>query len=543
MYHYQFDKQFLLELNFNDVVVKKHIHYNSYIVFSQKKSKAVGELNNIETNNFKNKSSYRGIFKATSLFGGVKVYEILIEIIKSKFIAILLGPTGIGIQGLYTSATQMIQQITSFGLSQSAVRNVAESYGYGDKLAIGKTVTALRKLVWITGLLGMIMVIAFSPLLSKTSFGDNLHILGFIAISITLLLYQLTAGQKVILQGTRQYKYLAKCTAYGVTIGLIVSVPLYYYWGVKAIVPNIIITAITAFLLSWLYSRKISFEKVTLSIKETISIGRSMLIMGIAMSFTHFFSLASSYVLRSCIRLWGGVEEVGLYTAGFLLMTQYTGLVFQAMSTDFYPRLAAINKDNAKCKEIMNQQGEVGLLLLGPLMVLCVVFIPLVIRVLYSKAFLAVNDYVVWCAIGVIFQMASWSISYVFIAKAESKLFLINEITVGIYGLGLNLLGYYWGGLKGIGISFAVKYLLYLIQVYIIAHKRYFFSFTRSFFKVFILQLSFVICVVIMAIFIKSNIRYVIGSVICIITLVLSLFELNKRMDIVVLLKERFHKK
>ena len=57
-----------------------------------------------------NKSSYRGILKATSLFGGVKVYEILIEIIKSKFIALLLGPTGVGVQGLYTSGTQMISK-------------------------------------------------------------------------------------------------------------------------------------------------------------------------------------------------------------------------------------------------------------------------------------------------------------------------------------------------------------------------------------------------------------------------------------------------
>ena len=96
------------------------------------------------------RSSYRGIFKATSLFGGVQVYQILIEIIKSKFIAVLLGPLGVGIQGLYTSGIQMIQQISSLGLSSSAVRNIAEANGSGDVKAINKTVTALRRLVWVT---------------------------------------------------------------------------------------------------------------------------------------------------------------------------------------------------------------------------------------------------------------------------------------------------------------------------------------------------------------------------------------------------------
>ena len=55
-----------------------------------------------------NKSSYRSIFKATSLFGGVQVYQILIQIIKSKFVAVLLGPAGVGIMGLYKSGLQLI---------------------------------------------------------------------------------------------------------------------------------------------------------------------------------------------------------------------------------------------------------------------------------------------------------------------------------------------------------------------------------------------------------------------------------------------------
>lgn len=487
------------------------------------------------------KSSYRGIFKATSLFGGVQVYQILIEIIKSKFVAVLLGPSGVGIQGLYISGTQMIQQLSSFGLSQSAVRNVAEAYGSGEHLQISKTVIALRRLVWITGLLGMLFVIVLSPVLSKSSFGDSLHIWGFVALSITLLLAQINAGQRVVLQGTRQYKQLAKCTAYGMTIGLFVSIPLYYFWGVEAIVPNIIIGSFTTLLLSWYYSRQVQIDHVEQTRIETLQLGRSMLTMGLTMSVTQFLTIATSYILRSCIRKWGGVDEVGFYTAGFLLMNHYTGLVFQSMSTDYYPRLAAVNQNNRECREVTNQQGEIGFLLLGPLMVICVVFIPIVVKILYSDAFLSVNNYIIACAVGVIFQMASWCISYVLIAKAESKIFAINELIACIYGLGLNLLGYYLGGLTGLGISFAIKYFIYFGQVFFITHRRYGYTMSMPFINLFLIQLLTVICSVLIVMFFPSIWRFLGGSLLAVISLLFSLFELNKRIGIVNYLKDRLH--
>ena len=135
-----------------------------------------------------NKSSYRSIFKATSLFGGVQVYQILIQIIKSKFVAVLLGPAGVGIMGLYQSGLQLIQQISSMGLASSAVRDVSEANGTNDIHRIAKTITVVRKLVWFTGLLGLVLVALFSPLLSKASFGNYDYTIPFIILSVTLLI-------------------------------------------------------------------------------------------------------------------------------------------------------------------------------------------------------------------------------------------------------------------------------------------------------------------------------------------------------------------
>ena len=340
------------------------------------------------TQNRETRSSYRSIFKATSLFGGVQVYTILIQIIKSKVIAVLLGPLGVGVQGLYQSALDLVKQATSLGLSQSAVRDVAEANGTGDVKQIGRTVTVLRKLVKLTGLLGLIGVIVFSPLLSTASFGNSEHIIPFIILSIILLLDQLSAGQKVVLQGMRRLKDLAKATAIGVTLSLFFSLPLYLFGGIDGIVPAMIITAVVSLLISWFYSHKIPIEKTSLAAKDFYYEGKSMMKMGISMSLSGVLAMGAGYMIRSLIRQWGGTEEVGLFQAGFVIINSYVGLVFNAISTDFYPRLASVNKDNNKCRDVISQQGEISVFLLAPLLAVCVIAMPLMILTLFRFFYL-----------------------------------------------------------------------------------------------------------------------------------------------------------
>lgn len=485
-----------------------------------------------------NKSSYRSIFKATSLFGGVQVYQILIQIIKSKFVAVLLGPAGVGIMGLYQSGLQLIQQLSSMGLAQSAVRDVSEANGSNDMQRIAKTVTVVRKLVWITGLLGLVLVACFSPLLSKASFGNYDYAIPFIILSVTLLLDQLSAGQKVVLQGMRRLKDLAKCSAYGVSFGLITSVPLYYWLGIEGIVPTLILNSICTLLLSWFYSRKIKIEKVKVTPKQTFEQGKLMLVMGVSMSLSGILNTAVAYALRGFIQANGGVEQVGLYQAGFIIMTTYVGMVMNAIATDYYPRLAAINKDNLKCREAVSKQGEIGVMILAPMLTICLIFMPFVLKILYSDRFLAANEYISWACLGMMLRMASWVISFLFVAKAESKLFMINELSANLYYLVFSLIGYKTLGLVGLGIAFALEYVVYSVQCYLIAKKRYKFSFSNSFIKSYVVQLLLIITCLVIVLLLAGWLKYTIGSVIIAISCYLGLRGLNKKMDLLSFVKQ-----
>ena len=192
--------------------------------------------------------------------------------------------------------------------------------------------------------------------------------------------------------------------------------------------------------------------------------------------------MGTSYIVRIFISHKGGVEQVGLYNAGFAIINTYVGMVFSAMATDYFPRLSGIVHDTGKSKDIINQQAEVALLILAPILTVFLIFINWIVILFYSTKFLPVDNMIHWAALGIFLKATSWPIAYLFIAKGNSKLFFYSELIVRIFiCLGLNIIGYQLGGLEGLGISFFVGYLIYLIQVFITCQKKIYFCFSKSF--------------------------------------------------------------
>lgn len=479
---------------------------------------------------------------ATSLFGGVQVFQIIIQIIRSKFVAVLLGPAGMGIVGLLTSTLGLISGLTNFGLGTSAVKDIAEARSTENETRISTVIIVLRRLVWISGTIGTILVLAVSPWLSRLTFGNSEYTLAYIWISISLLFNQLTSGQMVLLQGMRKLQYLAQANLFGSLLGLLITVPLYYKWGIDGIVPGIILTSVTSFLIALFFSNKISLKKVKVSRVRTIAVGRNMVTMGFMISLSGFISLGVSYLLQIFINRHGGVADVGLYNAGFTLINTYVGLIFTAMATDYYPRLSAIAHNNLLCKETINQQAEVALLILAPIVVGFLVFINWAIILLYSSKFIAVNTMIYWAALGMFFKAASWSIAFIFLAKGTSKLFFWNELSGNMYMLILNVSGYYFFGLTGLGISFLLGYLVYLIQVFIIAKLKFEFSFNSDFLKVFLVQFSLALSCFLAVISFQQPYPYIIGTILLLISGGYSLNELEKRIGIKEIIKEFTHR-
>jgi O-antigen/teichoic acid export membrane protein len=478
------------------------------------------------------RNSYRQIFKATSLFGGVQVFNIIVSILRSKIIAVLLGPEGMGVVGLFTSTTGFVAGLTNFGLATSAVKNVSAAYSSHDKLRIGVVVAVLRRLVWLTGALGLIVVIVLSPWLSQLTFGNDKYTIAFVWLSVSLLLDQISAGQGVVLRGMRQINFLAKASLTGSILGLIISVPLYYLFGIDGIVPAILLSSLASLMRTYYFSRKVKIEKVDISVQTTVSEGKEMLVMGFMLSISSLLVLLKAYGIRVLISNVGGVAQVGLFTAGFAIINSYVGMIFSAMSTDYFPRLSGVASDEKKCNSLINQQAQIAILILSPFLTVFFIFIGWIVVLLYSSKFLLINDMIQWAALGMYFKAVSWSIGFIFLAKGSSKLFFYNELASSVYGFVLNVIGYYLGGLNGLGITFFLLYFFHLFQVFFVSKYKYGFSFEKQFYKVFVFQLAIgLLCFGVIS-WMPRPFSYFVGLVLIMVSSMYSYHELDKRIGI-----------
>src|SRR5512137_2932633 len=120
-------------------------------------------------------SSYRQIFRATSVLGGAQVTSILFGVIRNKFLAVALGPAGVGLAGILTSVTSLVGTVTGLGIPMSGVRQIANSTARNEERQVAVTVTTLRIITWVAGLIGMCAVIAFAVPIARLTFGDTTH--------------------------------------------------------------------------------------------------------------------------------------------------------------------------------------------------------------------------------------------------------------------------------------------------------------------------------------------------------------------------------
>lgn len=494
------------------------------------------------TNNLE-QSSYRQIFKATSLFGGVQVLQILLGIVRTKFVAVLLGTAGIGVMGLFNAPLQLILSVTGLGITFSAVRDISEAYGSDDQSRIGQTVMTLRRWSWFAGILGLVVTAALAPFLSKWTFGNEDYTWAFVWLSVTMLLQTISSGQKSLLQAGRRLKDLAKASVLGSVLGLLSSVPLYYFFGMKGIVPSLIITAATSLVMSWHYSRKVEIQHTKMSLRQTVASGMSMVKLGLVITVTGIVGFLTGYILNAFVSRTGGVDQVGLYNAGWSVIGQSTGLVFAAMTTDYFPRLSSINSDNNKITSLVNQQAVMVLLILLPIIVFLIVALPLLIRLLYTSEFIPVVSFASWMLTGIILKGLVWPVGFIFPAKGDLKVFGLIEITAMGFNIIVNILGYRFFGLEGLGISYLVGYVNGLAITLFFAHKKYGFGYAKSTLITFAICLILITIVFIPSYFLEGFSRYAIGAVVLVFSLVFSFKQLDRRMGIKLLVSEYIESK
>ncbi len=423
--------------------------------------------------------SKKNALKAIGIVGGAQIIKILIQIIRTKIIAVLLGLSGVGIAGLFLSTLELVRGFTGFGIGFSAVRDVAEASGSGDEARIGRTVTILRRWVWLTGLLGLALLVLFRNQFSLYSFKSSEYAWDFVWLSVVPLFSALSGGQLALLQGLRKISDMALAGVLGAVAGLLITAPVYWYMGVSGIVPAFILAAMVELGLSCYFARKVKLTPSNVSLRETVEGGFGMIRLGLFMVFTTLAGSGTMYLVRIFISDKMGLDGVGIFQAAWNISVMYVGLILGAMGADYFPRLSAVNSDSIKVCRLVNEQTEIALLLAGPIIIVMICFMDIFVSLFYSAKFGQSIDILLWQSLGNLFKIISWPMGFVILAKGKGNIVIITELLWNFIFLGSIYCFWDKFNLEIVGIAFTVCYLFLTLIVWFICRKLCVFSWTK----------------------------------------------------------------
>jgi antigen flippase len=417
------------------------------------------------------RGTYGQILKSSALVGGSSVLNIGIGIIRTKAIALLIGPAGFGMLSIYASIVTLTQTVAGMGVNSSGVRQIAVAAGLNEAGSIARTTIVLRRVSLLLGLIGAGLLIVFAKPISTLTFGNDSHAKQIAALSVATFFSLISAGQSALIQGMRRIASLAKAGVLGAFLGTFIAIPLVYILRDRGIVPALTAVAIMTALTSWWYSRKVAIIAPSMSAELVFKEASALLKLGFAFMSSGLMTMGVAYIIRVTVLRELGVEATGLYQSAWTLGGLYVGFILQAMGADFYPRLTAQAENNVACNRLVNEQAQVGLLLAGPGVIATLTFAPLVIALFYSARFGAAVDILRWICLGTIIQVVTWPMGFIIVAKAKQAIFVGCELAWAVVSLGMAWFCIKNFGLSGVGIAFFGSYIFHGVLIYAVVQR------------------------------------------------------------------------
>jgi enterobacterial common antigen flippase len=415
--------------------------------------------------------SYSQIFKSTTLIGGSQAISIAFGIVRTKAMALLLGPAGVGLLGLYNSVNDVAFSLAGLGIQSSGVRQIADAVGSGQTDRIAVTATVLRRVSVVLGAIGGLLLVLMAKPISTLTFGSNQHVVGVSLLSLALLCRLVSGCQGALLQGLRRISDLAMMTLLGAIASTVISIPLVYVFGERGVVPSIVAVGVATFACSWWYSRKVKITPPRITVSEVTREASDLFKLGLAFMASSFFTMGAAYAVRIIIVHHAGLSAAGLYQAAWTLGGLYVGFILQAMGSDFYPRLTGVSRDNAECNRLVNEQAQVSLLMAGPGVMATLTFAPLVITTFYSARFGDAVPILRWVCLGMMLRVVAWPMGYIVLAKGAQLVFFWTELAATVVHVGLAWLLVPRIGTTGAGAAFCGLYVWHSVLIYAIVRR------------------------------------------------------------------------
>ena len=415
-------------------------------------------------------AAYKNIMKAMALFGSVQGLNIGLNLVRTKLVAMFLGPAGVGLSAIYNETKELIHESTNMGMDQSGVREISVAYEKwqetGERDSLDNTIMLVRSWVALFAIVGILVCFLFAYPLSISTFGNSEHVVSYMLLAPAVGMATITCGEMAILKATRQLKDIASLSTINIALGFVTNIPLYYLYGIKGILPAILFFSVCQMFIA----TRISYRNFPIRLcfkKIFLAIGKPMLLLGGAFVLQGFLEHGTKLAIQAFINMHGNISEVGLYSSATMIISIFLGVFASSIAVDFYPRLSGVFADEEKRALAVQRQIDVLQLFTAPSLVAFLISLDIIIPVMLSSEFDGVIPILQIALATCLTRSISQPMAFIPLAAGDSKMFLFVDIVgfalmYSIYTTCYSLYGF-------IGIAYGICIYNFLSLIWVIS--------------------------------------------------------------------------
>lgn len=418
--------------------------------------------------------SHGQILRSSSIIGASSIGGVVLGLVRTKVVAVLLGPGGVGLIGIYSNLITTVSGVAALGFGTAGVRSIADANANHDRSVLAAAWRALSLGTIVLACAGSAAFWLAGGKIAQDILGDAKYAGDVSWLAIGVFLTVLAGAQTAKLNGFRRIgdiayvNVLSAICATGIGVGAVVA------FGRRGLLAFVLALPVSTFVIGYFYAERVRIrhhDARSLTFGQLVSQWLALGRVGVGVMVAVITSTGGALLVRAIVQRKLGAASLGQFQAAWAISMTYVGYVLTAMATDYFPRLAATVHDREAANRLINEQLEVALLGGGPVIVGMLALAPWVVRLLYSSKFAAAVAILQWQVLGDVFKVASFPIAYLMLATSSSGLYIAVELifmgaVVGITWFGLPL-----AGLQITGVALLAAYIVYFLCAYFVARR------------------------------------------------------------------------
>jgi len=395
--------------------------------------------------------------------------RLLTGLVVIKLVAWLAGPEGVGKLGQFMSLMSLLAVLAGGGISAGVVKYVAEYRHDAQKLS-----RLLAAALWYALIASCLMgcaALLLSKQLSLWLLGDvryeNLiRLLAIAQLGIALANYILA-----VINGFMDVRRLAFIQVLGSALSVVTAVGLSHWLHLYGVLLALVVGQLLLLVVGLpVWRRSPYFQRSMLRMHFDREMGAKLAAFSVMTLTSALLPPLINIAVRNHLALQFGWEQVGYWQAVSKVSDAYLLFLTTAINIYYLPKLASTHERASLAAELRNAYR----ILLPAVVLLAALVYALrdwVTRMLFSADFSAANGLYGPQLLGDVIKIASFMLSYLMLAKAMTRLFVISECVFALSYLALVYVFTASFGVIGAMYAFAVNYLFYLVFNVVVARR------------------------------------------------------------------------